>query len=322
MASVIHVPTPKRDRQRRSPSPAMPRPMKDDGSGGIRIDHGVTPSPVKRDRHRLLGGAQEEVPNGDGKHFEGRKMSRKGSDMGSFKSEKRDRVHTPVDDEGPKMRAALKTYEATVAKLVHKLKSEKAMYLKSIDDLELTNKNLSEEVGAIRDVIFQLTSQRAVEKDLVEKLREDYSSLMAKNGQLEGDLVEMVQNIQKSENAVEEMRRRALERDNEILGLAADKKYLMLQVDEMKRMSSSFSEIDGFAPPEGRKDSRATNCDGECNRDGVMGMLFGRGRGSRNRMFVFGCLLGLGFCYVFQNIRLTQAVPVRCHYDTEMLAQM
>lgn len=311
---------PQRSKRRVEPSVAMPRPL--DNDVALRLKKEAAPR--KRDRHaeRLLGGQEVAVCNDA--NTEGACGAPIRKDRVSANHEKRERKEVHVD-EVPKLKAAIKKYEATVGKLVHKLKSEQAAYQKSIHELQTTNENLREEVTSIRDTIYEITSQRDMEQDLVMKLKGDNSSLLAKNGQLEEDLSKMIQNIQHSDNVLEDMRQRFTERDQEMMNLATEKKYLGQQLDEMRRMSRSISGMDSFSPPDGRKGSGASSSshEGGCCREGIMGWLFGHGRGSMSRMFILGFLLSVCVGYIFQNLNPAQASnPAECDYDIEMMAKM
>lgn len=300
---------------------AMPRPL-DNDIVGLRLKKEAAPKKRDRQNERLLGGQEVAVRDDENPAVACGAPIRK--DRVPVHQEKRERREVQVD-EVPKLKAAIRKYEATVGKLVHKLKSEQAAYQKSINELQTTNENLREEVTSIRDTIYEITSQRDVEQDMVMKLKGDNSSLLAKNGQLEEDLTKMIQDIQHSDNILGEMRQRFTERDQEMMNLATEKKYLVQQLDEMRRMSRSISGMDSFSPPEGRKGSGASSSshEGGCCREGIMGWLFGHGRGSMSRMFFLGFILSVCVGYIFQNLHPAQASnPAECDYDIEMMAKM
>lgn len=213
-------------------------------------------------------------------------------------------------DEVPKLKAALRKYEVTVCKLMNKLKTEQDTYRTAVQDLQLTNENLRDELTSIQETYYQMSSQRNVEQEMVQKLRGDNSGLVEKNVQLEEDLAKMVENIQHTSSVLEEMRQKMSERDGEMTSLSTEKKYLMQQLEDMRRMSRSF---ESFGPMDGRRASCGESC-----HEGMVGWLFGQGRGATTRMFVFGFLLCLALGYFFQNLRPAQAGSLaECDYERE-----
>lgn len=316
VASAVCAPAQRKTKRRVPESQAMPRPLHD-------VVAVKRESPQRSERHH----EQNKGRVLDGQVAEGLADTAvrpaKKDRGGSAKPERLPaRRETGAGHEDvAKMKVALKKYEATVCKLVQKLKAEQATYKKSIQDLHATNERLREEITSIRDTMFEITSQRDVEQGVVAKLKGDNSNLLTKNGQLEEDLAKMIQNIQHSDGVLEEMQQRVSERDNDMQSLTMEKKYLVQQLDDMRRLSRSISVTDTFSPPEGRKGSWAGSADGGCCKEGVMGWLFGRT--STSRMFICGFVLSVALGYVFQNLHPAQATnPAECDYDIEMFSKM
>lgn len=320
VASVVHH-LPRKSKRRVSPSPVMPVPLERAGTQEVLIKREAVSPTRKKGLERfvvhngkLLGGQEENAGDTIEEVSRPAKKERNRNTIAEARPEKRDR-----SDEVPKLKGALKKYEATVCKLVHKLKSEQASYQKAIQELQNVNESLRDEITSIRDTIYEMTSQRGVEQELVTKLKGDNSNLLEKNGQLEEDLTKMIQNIQHSDSVLEEMRQKIGERDNEMTNLATEKKYLVQQLDDMRRLSRMSLSTDAFTPGEGRKGSSASGVvymEGGCS-SGVLGWLCGQG--SISKMIFLGSMLLIGLWYFFQNVRSAQAFnPAECQYDIEM----
>lgn len=325
VASVVQQ-LPRKSKRRVSPSPVKSMALQRTGTQEVLIKReAVSPSRKKGlerfvvQNGKLLGGQEETAGDAIEEVSRSVKKDRYRNTTAEGKPDKRDR-----SDEVPKLKGALKKYEATVCKLVHKLKSEQAAYQKAIQELQNVNESLRDEITSIRDTIYEMTSQRGVEQDLVTKLKGDNSNLLEKNGQLEEDLTKMIQNIQHSDSVLEEMRQKIGERENEMTNLATEKKYLVQQLDDMRRLSRMSLSSDAFAPGEGRKGSSASGVgyvEGNSSCSGVMGWLSGQGSISKMIILAFMLLIGLG--YFFQNVRSAQAFnPAECDYDIEMFEGM
>lgn len=293
-------------------APSLPRGKRNSGQG------------------KLLGG-QPQQQQQDVIVVEGERAGDNNVEAVVVRKEKRLERNTMGDQakeknnlEVAKLKATVKKYEATVVKLMHKMKSQQAGYKQAIGELQQTNENLREEITSIRDTIYGITSQRDLEQDLMDKLKGDNSDLLSKNNQLEADLSKMIQNIQHSDGILEEMRQRVVERDNEMTTLATEKKYLTQQLEDMRRLSMSMSRSDIFSPPDGRKaSSSATSYESGCCKAGSMGAWFGSGTSSLSKVFVCGILVSVGLGYFFQNLHPAQAQnPAECDYDIEMMSGM
>lgn len=303
----------RRPKSKVSPSPNMPLPMDELGIKAERTASSPRKRVSERREGKLLGGQEMKVEGGDLETEGVQKTSKKKTE----KKEKRARLDCA--DEVPKLKAALKKYEATVTKLVQKFKVEQTSYKTEIQELQETNQTLRDEIMGIRNTIYEMTSQRDLESELVMKLKGDNTELLTKNGQLEQDLAKMIQNIQHSDGVLAEMQKRMSDREAEMQNLSTEKKYLVQQLADMRRLSSS---IDTFSPPpgDGRKGSitGASDASRTCCREGLMGWLFGQER-STSRMFVLGILLSIGMAYVLQNLNAAEAINTNdCEYEREL----
>lgn len=220
----------------------------------------------------------------------------------------------------PKIKAAVKKYEMTVCKLVSKMNLDQKEYARHVAELQETNDMLRNELMSITETYHQIMAQLDGEQESIAQLKGDHSNILEKNAQLEADLAKMVENLQHSNNLLTEMQQKDAEKEGELMNLTKEKNYLVQQVDDMRRLSRS---IDSFAP--GGEGRRASACSafGDCCNNGLLGWLFGHGKGATTRMFIFGFLLCLALGYFFQNLRPAQAGnPIECDYETEMFPEI
>lgn len=299
--------SPRKSKRRVSGSPTLQNLM-NDLSGTIKTEK-------HRHRHtpQLLGGAQEETPED--------------TDTAPKVKKERSKSERKIpDDEVSKLKSKLKKYEATIYNLAQRLKSEEAAYQKGLNDLQETNNYLREEVARVQDQVEKLTEQKEMEQNLVAKLKGDNSHLSEKNVQLEEDLAKMVQNIQHSDKVLQDLRDKLAEKDNERMSLSTERKYLVQQLEDMRRMSMT-SGLDSFAPPaggDGRRTSLGSNyamSSPGCCQEGLLGWMFGHGRGSLSRIFILAFLLTVCLGYVFQAVLPASASgPAECDYEMEMFS--